>query len=603
MGGGELASGNPKADSGGEFGPHASRPSLVLVGMMGAGKSDAGARVASRLGLDLIDTDVLVEAVAGLSIPDIFRLEGEAGFRRRERSAVADACSQGGRVIATGGGAVLDPANRERLWRVGLVVWLDAPPRELAQRLQAGGDRPLLGGAAPSRQAGAVGPNQADETELTRRLASLLAARRELYARAHRRVETAGRAPLDVAEEVVRLYQQWLDPGVQWVPVNLGDRSYSIAAGPGLLRQAGVLVRQALGYPAPASQAAPVPAAGPVDPAAAPSAPAALPRVLVVTAPPVQQLWLDALTRSLEAEGFPVQTFLAPDGEDAKTLDVLARAYDACAAAGLDRRSVVVALGGGAVGDLAGLVAATYLRGLAFVQVPTTLLAQVDASVGGKVAVNHPHGKNLIGAFHQPRLVLADTETLSTLPLRQIRSGLAEVIKHGVIADPAYLTLVEERLDQVLARDPAALAAVVAGSCRIKAAVVEADERESGLRANLNYGHTVGHALEAAAGFSGLLHGEAVGLGMLAAARLGALRGWAPGLEERLTGLLGRAGLPLRAPGVPLAAVLQYLQADKKASGGRLTWVLARRSGEVTQVRDVDLEPVRDVLLGLGVAP
>ena len=562
-------------------------PNLILIGLMGAGKSTVGALVAERLGMTLTDTDRLVEQVAGRPVAEIFAREGEAGFRRREAEAVALVCGRGGQVVATGGGAVLDPLNRERLWRCGLVVWLDAPPEVLAGRLPQPHSRPLLSAAAaPEKSAGAAAAHKA---AVTGKLQDLLTTRGSLYAAAHYRVDTAGRAPAQVAEEVARLYRDWrASQAVRFVPVSLGERSYRIAIGAGLLGKAGVYMRQALGLTT----------SGP------------LPKALVVTSETVGRLWLEPLTQSLTAEGFTVHPLEVPDGDEAKTLAVLARAYDACAAAELDRRAVVVALGGGAVGDLAGLAAATYLRGLAFVQVPTTLLAQVDASVGGKVAVNHPRGKNLIGAFHQPRLVLADPLTLASLPDRELRAGLAEVIKHGVIADPAYLRQVGDRLDAVLAKDPEALAEVVEGSCRIKASVVEADEHEAGPRANLNYGHTAGHGLEAAAGFGGqphdqatvggLLHGEAVALGMLVAARLGAARSWAPGLEVELERLFSRIGLPTRVPELPLERVMAYMQADKKAAGGRLTWVLARDAGQVARVQDIDLADVERILIDLG---
>lgn len=538
---------------------------LILVGLMGAGKSTVGAEAARRLGLAFLDTDRMVEEAAGRSVAAIFATEGEAGFRRREAEAVALACSGDGQVIATGGGAVLDPVNRQGLWRAGLVVWLDAPPEALAGRLPLSGDRPLLA-------------DQGVRGELQRRLDELLGERHALYAQAHRRLDVAAITRDEAIEEVVRLFESWRESS-RVVRVDLGDRGYSIVIGPGGLGRAGRLVREALGE----------------DPGATGGR-----TVLIVTTPPVAALWLDRLAEPLRAEGFRVRDLVVPDGEEAKSLEVLSQVYDACAEVGLDRGDLVVALGGGAAGDLAGLAAATYMRGIAFVQVPTTLLAQVDASVGGKVAVNHPRGKNLIGAFHQPRLVLVDTETLSTLPEREFRSGLAEVVKHGVIADPAYLDLTNGSLDAVLARDPEALAAVVEGSCRIKAAVVAADEREGGLRANLNFGHTAGHAIEAAAGFGGLLHGEAVGLGMLVAARLGEARGWAAGLTVRLADLLGRAGLPVRIPDLPLGLIMDYMQADKKASGGHLTWVLVPEVGRAERVQDVDLADVERILLDLG---
>jgi 3-dehydroquinate synthase len=278
-----------------------------------------------------------------------------------------------------------------------------------------------------------------------------------------------------------------------------------------------------------------------------------------------------------------------PPGESAKCQAQLAALYDGLVQAGLDRKSAVVALGGGVTGDLAGYAAATFLRGIPFVQAPTSLLAMVDSSVGGKTGINHPAGKNLIGAFHQPSLVCAATDTLATLPREEFVSGLAEVVKHGAIRDPEYFALVEEKAEALLALTPEILAEVVAGSCRIKAEVVAADERESGLRAILNFGHTLGHAIEAVAGYGRFRHGEAVSIGMVAAARLGEeLTDFPPAETARLQDLLQRLGLPTAAPGLATEELLAAMGADKKAEYGRLRFILPRRLGAVS------IETVRD---------
>jgi 3-dehydroquinate synthase len=290
-----------------------------------------------------------------------------------------------------------------------------------------------------------------------------------------------------------------------------------------------------------------------------------------------------------------------PDGEAAKTLTVAAQCWNALLEAGLDRTSTVVALGGGAVGDLAGFVAATFMRGVHLVHVPTTVLAQVDASIGGKTAIDHPRAKNLIGAFHQPRLVLTDPATLASLSEREFRSGLAEIVKHGIVLDAAYFAEVEASAATMLGRDLATLERVIAGSCRLKAAIVERDEREAELRHVLNYGHTIGHALEAVTGYSRWTHGEAVALGIVGEARLAERLGLtARATVERQEHLLTALGLPTRAGGIEADAVLAAIGRDKKSRDGRVPFVLAPAIGEFRLVYDVPGDEVLAAVAGLA---
>ena len=287
--------------------------------------------------------------------------------------------------------------------------------------------------------------------------------------------------------------------------------------------------------------------------------------------------------KSLEDAGYRTATVQVPSGEASKSLEQLSALYDAFARARLDRRSVVVALGGGVVGDLAGFAAASYLRGIDFVQVPTTLLAQVDSSVGGKTGIDLLSGKNLVGAFHQPRLVIADLDTLATLPIRDYVAGLAEVIKYGIIADAELFAYLELNREGALRHHPDVLAHLVARSCEIKADVVGKDEREAGLRAILNYGHTIGHAVEAAAGYGRYLHGEAIAIGTAAANWLSTRVGWLPAeVAARITGLLAAYGLPIRLE-EPLdhQEILAAMRLDKKTVDGVFQFVLARGMGEV----------------------
>jgi 3-dehydroquinate synthase len=335
------------------------------------------------------------------------------------------------------------------------------------------------------------------------------------------------------------------------VCIDLGERRYDILIGSGLLDDAASW-------------------------AGLPKAAAAL----VVTNTTIAPLYARRLVAALAPHYGSVRVLELPDGEAHKDWETLNRIFDALLGAGCDRKTVLFALGGGVVGDVTGFAAACYMRGVPFVQVPTTLLAQVDSSVGGKTAINHPLGKNMVGAFYQPLRVVADLDTLDTLPAREVAAGLAEIIKYGPIADMALLDWIESNLDALLARDKAALAHAVRRSCEIKAWVVGQDEREAGLRAILNFGHTFGHAIEAGLGYGHWLHGEAVGCGMVMAADLSARLGLIePAFAQRLARLIERAGLPVRGPALGAARYLELMRLDKKAEGGEIRFVVIESPG------------------------
>ena len=324
-------------------------------------------------------------------------------------------------------------------------------------------------------------------------------------------------------------------------------------------------------------------------------------KVALFSDPAIMAIHGDVVITSLRSSGFEVSDVTLPQGEQAKTLDIARQSWDRLLEAGCDRTSTVIAVGGGAVGDLAGFVAATYMRGINFVQVPTTLLAQVDASIGGKTAIDHPRAKNLIGAFHQPRFVLVDPGLLITLPEGEFRSGLAEVIKHGIVLDEDYFVDLERHLPLLLRRDLETLERVVAGSCRLKARVVERDEQEAELRHVLNYGHTIGHALEAVTRYGRFTHGEAVSLGIVAEARVAEQLGIAkPDTTERQVELLRAAGLPVSGLGVAPSAIIEALGRDKKVRDGRLPFVFAPEIGTFRLVFDVPQAIVRETLEGLS---
>lgn len=346
------------------------------------------------------------------------------------------------------------------------------------------------------------------------------------------------------------------------ITVELDDRSYPIIIGSGLLDGACDLTEFIRG-----------------------------PGCLVVSNQTVAPLYLDRLRAGIGDKTF--DSIELPDGEAHKTLATLQTVLDRLAENGAGRDTTVIALGGGVVGDIAGFAAACYMRGVAFIQVPTTLLAQVDSSVGGKTGVNHPKGKNLVGAFHQPRAVLIDTDTLSTLPERELKAGLAEVIKHGAIADPVFFAWLEENMPALLAKDPAALAHAVQRSCEIKATVVAEDEREAGRRAILNFGHTFGHAIERCQGYGAWLHGEAVAAGMVLAAELS-------GLDEadiaRLRALIEQAGLPVTPPNISADDWMQVMGMDKKVERNKLRFVLLRAIGDAHVTTNYNSERLRQIV-------
>lgn len=520
-------------------------PNIVLIGFMGTGKTAVARCLASRLGRRFVDTDAMIEARCGRTIARIFADDGEAAFRGLEAAAVAEAGAMGGAVIATGGGVPLRAQNMRHLRRRGVIVALTASPRAILARVGAAGDRPLLG---------------ADPEAAVRRL---LAERGAAYRDADLVIDTSGASAEEVADMVLTFM------GDRVVRVDLGDRGYDVRIGravyprlDGHLRGAGV--------------------AG---------------RLVLLTHPRLDARYGRPLAEALRASGRDVVTVKVPPSETSKSLRVAARVYDALVDAQLDRDATLLALGGGVAGDLGGFVAATFLRGIRWVGLPTTLLAQVDAAIGGKTAVDHPRGKNLIGAVHQPALVVADIDTLASLPRRQFRSGMAEVIKTAVIGAPELFEFLEGNVRDVLARRPGALVSTIERCAAYKARVVASDEREAGGRIVLNYGHTIGHGIEAAAGYRGLTHGEAIAVGMTLEARLAVRLGVCDaGLLERQTALLERAGLPVRLAGFRAArprgvsAILGAMTHDKKARAGRLRFVLPVSLGR-TAVHD-DVPPV-----------
>ncbi len=502
--------------------------SLVLVGLMGAGKTTIGRRLAGRLGLPFVDADSEIERAAGCSVAEIFARYGEAEFRLGEGRVIGRLLAERQAVVATGGGAVTDAQTRRLIGAKSVSVWLRCPLAVLHRRVSRRGHRPLL---------------RAGDAMTT--LERLQGERGHFYAEADLTIDCGDDSPDQTASRVLDALAASRE--MRRLRVPLGRRDYDVLIGDGLLGRAGGLLRRVL-----------------------------------------------------------------PAGEGSKRLDVCGGVVDDILAGGIERGTAILALGGGVIGDLAGFAAATLLRGLPLVQLPTTLLAQVDSSVGGKVGINTAAGKNLLGAFHQPIAVLADTLTLATLPPRELRAGYAEIVKAGLIADPALFCWCECNGRALVEGAPALLADAVERACAFKAAIVAEDEREEradGGRALLNLGHTFGHALEAALGFDGrLLHGEAVAIGCALAFRLSASLGLCSESDgARVVRHLDHVGLPARIAdlGVTLGAeaLLAHMGRDKKMRDGRLGFILAAGIGQAMVVRSVPAASVRALLRDEGCAP
>lgn len=541
---------------------------VYLIGLSGSGKTTLAPLLAERLGFEAVDIDAEVERHFGRSIPDIFAAFGEPVFRAAERDALAQASRRTRVVVATGGGAVLDPANWAAMRPRSAIVHLTAAPSVLIERLEAAvratpmAERPLLRGDDPLA-----------------RLESLWQARRHLYEQADLTIDTTGKSLDALAQEIADQITALDRAGV--IPVDsLGTPSgrSDLYAAPGLLAEVGTLARRRW----PKAR-----------------------RAWVIADENVLPLWGAPVEGSFTQAGFDVTMRAVPAGEGSKSLQEASALLDWLLGGGIERGDVVVALGGGVVGDLAGFVAAIVLRGVGLVQLPTSLLAMVDSSVGGKTGVNHALGKNLIGAFYQPPLVVADPHVLRTLPPRDLRNGWAEIVKHSMIEctatgtpEPVLLPWLEGRTPVGGLGEPGELAALIAHNIRLKAAVVRADEREAGLRRILNYGHTLGHAIEAA-GYR-YLHGEAVALGMRAAARLAHRLGLCDAdLVARQDALLDRLDLPRTYDG-EWEPVREHLLRDKKVVQGTLTWILPEGPGRVVVRRDVPLEAVEAVAREIG---
>ncbi len=529
-----------------------STKNITLTGFMGTGKSTVGALLAQRLGREFIDMDTQIESHFGKPIPQIFAEDGEPAFRVAEAQLCAQLAQRQNLVISSGGGALVNPQNRHALAQSGIVICLTATIDEILQRVAAMENRPLL--------------NLSNEERRTR-VRNLLYERRHAYAAIGHQADTTGRTPEEIVDDLLETLAGDCEvAGMTRIKVQSPTNDYHICIGEGLLAQTGTLLRNRNIRPGSAA---------------------------IVTNAIIGAHYADVLLKSLREAGFEPTVCTVPEGEEHKTLATIATLYDQFIEAGMDRHSPAIALGGGVIGDMTGFAAASYLRGCPFVQIPTSLLAMVDASVGGKTGVDLPQGKNLVGAFKQPEVVIIDPDVFETLPPAEFRAGLAETIKHGIIDAP-------DLFDQIEAYGPTSLAHMVADAVRVKVRVVQEDPYEQGRRMVLNFGHTIGHAIEQASAYK-LRHGEAVAIGMVAATRLSAnLELCSPQLLQRIEKLLQRVDLPTRAgdyvSSSEIEQIMQYMAQDKKRAGKTLRFVIVREIGDVDIIDDPGAEIVQDAV-------
>lgn len=546
---------------------------IVLVGLMGCGKSSIGKRLAARLGLPFVDADEEIERAAAKSINEIFEDHGEAHFRDGERRVIARLLTGGPQILATGGGAFMHAETRRRILDTAVSIWLRADLAVLMRRVSKRDTRPLLRHGNP---------------EATMR--NLIDTRYPVYAEADLTVESREEPHDVIVTEIISRLVKMPMPDSQPTPpietsvhpsrhvaVDLAERSYDVLIGAGLLTQAGALIKTRL---------------GPV-------------KCAIVTDENVARHHLAALESSLKAEGLHAGSIVLAPGEVTKSFRELGPLCERLLELGLERGDVIIPFGGGVVGDLAGFAAGILRRGIRFVQIPTSLLAQVDSSVGGKTGINTRQGKNLIGVFHQPSLVISDTDVLSTLPPREMRAGYAEVAKYGLLGDAQFFAWLESHWPAVFGNNGGPLTDAIETSVKAKAAIVARDETETGDRALLNLGHTFGHALEAWTGYSDrLLHGEGVAIGMCLAFRLSEQLGFAPnGSADRVARHLSAVGLPTRIGDIPGASadpdeLMRLMAQDKKVRHGQMTFILVRDIGQAFVTRDVAPETVRAFLAG-----
>lgn len=521
---------------------------IVLIGFMGTGKSTVGKILAKALGYEFVDSDAEIEKNEGMPIKEIFSRYGESHFRQLESNVISELAAGRRCVIATGGGVVLSKSNIDALKRNGTIICLKASLEAILTRAGKTGSRPLLNGDDPLQA-----------------INRLLESRQGLYT-GEFCIDTTHMSPDAVSLRIIEYLNS--EKHSSSFTLEFNDSVCEIISGSKLLEDLTKYISAV--YPSG--------------------------KILAVSNPTVHSLWGSKLQSAL-GKDYAFDWCLIPDGEEYKNIDSLTKLYDKAAQMKLTRDSLMIGFGGGVVGDLTGFAAATYMRGIPYVHIPTTLLSQTDSSIGGKTAINHKEGKNLIGSFYQPLMVIADTTLLLTLPDREFKSGLAEVIKYGVIQDYELFEYLESHMNEILKMEQKALCHIISRSCRIKASIVQQDEKDQGIRMLLNYGHTIGHAIEAATGYNTFLHGEAVALGMAAASFMAESMGLIKEADRiRQNKLLEAAGLPISLPCMDTNKVLDHMQNDKKAQQEQLRFALPAALGSASVFGNISEECIRNAL-------
>ncbi len=537
---------------------------IFLTGLSGSGKSTVAQQVARMLRWDYVDTDVLLSERCGMPVGQVLVEYGEQKFRQMESEALMSTANQDQIIIATGGGAVIAEANRNFMRECGLTVYLETSIEIAWQRVQE-----------QMRQSGteAVRPLVIG-TNGNQRLLDLYTARKQWYEQAAVCINTNEDSPEIIAGRIVAFALAYGLSSSSSLPPAVITLQSGTATSQAIIEWSGLRhlpqSLQSTGFSH---------------------------RVFIITDSDVGRLYIEPIQKILVGAGFVPQVFIVPAGEASKSIQYWQQILDWLVEQKTEREEPIIALGGGVVGDLAGFVAATYHRGVPLVQVPTSLLAQVDSAIGGKTGINHPLGKNLVGAFYQPKLIIVDPAFLLTLSERVYREGWAEIVKYGMILDADLFEMLEKHISSLHARDASLLAKIIARCIQLKMDVVQHDERDVGLRNILNYGHTFGHALEVLTDYGTFLHGEAVAIGMEVAAQIAVARGLLTDEHAlRQHQLLCALDLPVQGPGIDLESVLEMMQRDKKVRSGRMRWVLPTRIGHADVFDDIPLDIVQNAI-------
>jgi len=525
---------------------------IYFTGFMASGKTRAGKLLSEHLKLEYIDSDAFIEEKAGKSITEIFEQEGEAKFRELEKETIMEISRKKNSVVSLGGGAITKSENLRVIKNSGILICMRAEPEILCERIGRNSNRPLMAGLEPA--------------ERLEKIKTLLISREKFYSLADFSIESKEDPPESrVLPQIIEALKLWENISVRVEPPS--GNHYPIFIGTGILAHTGILLKTLNLLPKN--------------------------EMLVCTDSNIAEKQRENF-EMLCREAGQCKHFIFPAGESNKNLEQLNNLWTFMLKNRYSRKSCLLQFSGGVVGDMAGFAAASYQRGIPFVQVPTSLLAMVDSSVGGKVAINHPEGKNMIGAFYQPRAVVCDLSVLCTLPQEEFCAGLAEIVKYGIIYDLSFFEWLEKNADAIIAKSPAALSFIVRRSCEIKAEVVGIDEHETGLRAILNYGHTFGHAIEKVTGYSKFSHGIAVGLGMRVAGRLSTITGrWSASDENRQNALLTKFGIPETLTELNLESAWSAMASDKKAEKKTRFYILPLKIGEVEKTS----EPTKEQIL------